>query len=231
MYGQHHQHMRSDKNTNTKTKAKKVYVDLKNLMEDSFTTVRVKRIGNIELEIPKGCPDGYVIEENGIEFEIYASQHDDYKRGLLSHKSDLYTNVSITLEQALLGFNLEVMTIDNELIQEWIEEMPHSHTYQIKRKGLPRFGSGATTRGHLYVYFDVQLPKLNEKERDDLKIHLEEYGGWDYSQARKYRKKEQDKQKEEIKERIEKSLNYKNDTFHVINSLFSFSVFFLKKTF
>ena len=196
MYGGHHQHKPRER----KVKAQKVYVDLENLMEDSFQTVKSKR-GNFEIEIPKGCPDGHIVEERGLKFEIYTKPNDNFKRGEKSHKSDLYHNVSITLEQALLGFDLELMTIDGELIEEHIEVMPHSKQYQIKRKGLPRFGSSATTRGHLYVNFNVEIPKLNGKEREALKSTIEESGGWDYSEARAYRKKQLERERRRNKRR------------------------------
>merc|ERR1711973_770968 len=101
-------------------------------------------------------------------------------------------NVSITLEQALLGFTLELLTIDGELIEEEIESVPHSMEYQIKRKGLPRFDAKATTREHLYVRFDVQYPTLSAEEKE-MKARQEREGSWDYSEARKYREKEEKK--------------------------------------
>lgn len=197
MYGGHHQHQPKQK----KVRAQKVYVDLENLMEDSFQTVKTKKRGTFEIEIPAGCPEGHIIEDRGLKFEIYTNPNDNFKRGQKSHKSHLYHNVSITLEQALLGFDLELMTIDNELIEQHIDSIPHSKQLQIKRKGLPRFGPGTTTRGHLFIDFNVELPNLNEKDRESLKLHLEESGGWDYSEARKYRKKQIERERRRNKRR------------------------------
>eukprot|EP00486_Rosalina_sp_Unknown_P005206 CAMPEP_0201569298 /NCGR_PEP_ID=MMETSP0190_2-20130828/10907_1 /ASSEMBLY_ACC=CAM_ASM_000263 /TAXON_ID=37353 /ORGANISM="Rosalina sp." /LENGTH=404 /DNA_ID=CAMNT_0047991479 /DNA_START=127 /DNA_END=1341 /DNA_ORIENTATION=+ len=197
MYGGHHQHQPREK----KVKAKKVYVDLENLMDDSFQTVKTKR-GNMEIEIPKGCPDGQIIEERGMKFEIHTRANDNFKRGeKKSDKAHLYKTVSITLEQALLGFDLELMAIDNELIEQHIESIPHSKEYQIKNKGLPRFGAGTTTRGHLYITFEIEIPTLNEEDRESLKSHLEESGGWDYGEARKYREKQLERERRRNKRR------------------------------
>eukprot|EP00484_Ammonia_sp_Unknown_P024562 CAMPEP_0197028848 /NCGR_PEP_ID=MMETSP1384-20130603/8437_1 /TAXON_ID=29189 /ORGANISM="Ammonia sp." /LENGTH=409 /DNA_ID=CAMNT_0042457913 /DNA_START=118 /DNA_END=1347 /DNA_ORIENTATION=+ len=193
MYGQHHQHSASQRAK--KAKREKVYVDLESLMEDSFVTAKTKKFGSIEIEVPKGCPEGQVVKENGVEFEVYTKPHDRFRRGERSHKSDLYMNESITLEQALLGFKLEITAIDGELIEEWIESIPHSKELQVKRKGLSRFGKDSTTRGHLYVHFDVELPVLNEEKKQELKQHLAEYGSWDYSEAKKYRKKQEEREK------------------------------------
>eukprot|EP01084_Bolivina_argentea_P222950 377310_1 len=199
MYGGHHEHS-APKQRKPGPPMKKVYVDLEDLMDDSFRTISTKRMGNIEVMIPKGCPEGYRIKEGGMQFEIYSKTHGDYKRGERSHKSDLYTNVSITLEQALLGFNLNIMTIDGELLDEYIESVPPSLEKQIKRKGLMRFGSSATTRGHLYIHFDIQLPTLDEDHRNKLKQHLSSNGdGWDYTEARQHRKKQQQRQEKRNK--------------------------------
>ena len=197
MYGGHHQHQPSQQQRQKQAKPQKVFVDLEALMDDSFHTVTLKKggrsSGTVELEVPKGCPEGHVIEEQGQRFAIHTNPNKDFVRGMRSHKSDLYANVSITLEQALLGFTLELLTIDGELIEEEIESMPHSMEYQIKRKGLPRFDAKATTRGHLYVRFDVQYPTLSAEEKKEMKARQEREGSWDYSEARKYREKEDKK--------------------------------------
>merc|ERR1712013_169647 len=182
-------------------KAHKVFVSLEDLMSDSFQTVRVKNRGSVEVEVPKGCPEGHVLEEQGMRFEVHSQSHDDYeRRGTRSH---LYSNMSISLEQALLGFNLQVMTLDGELIEETIDSVPPSMEFQLKNKGLPRFGKDATSRGHLYIHFDVELPTLTEDEREWLQQHIETEGPWDYSEARKYREK--------INKRKQKRNQCKND--------------------
>jgi len=193
MYGGHHQHQPQQQRPK-KSKPQKVFVDLEALMDDSYLTVTPKKgRGTVELEIPKGCPEGHVIEEQGHRFAIHTNPNKDFVRGTRSHKSDLYMNITITLEQALLGFTLELLTIDGQLMEEWIESVPHSMEYQMKRKGLPRFDSTATTRGHLFVRFDVQYPTLSEGEKKDMKERREREGSWDYSEARKYREKEDKK--------------------------------------
>lgn len=210
----HHQQQQQQAPSRKKAKlakAQKVYVDLESLMDDSFHVVRLKKTSrgkgsggsdrSVELEVPRGCPDGHVIEEQGQRFSIHTNPHRDYARGLLSHKSDLYTNVTITLEQALLGFTLELMTIDGQLIEEEIENVPHSMEYQVKRKGLPRFDSKATTRGHLYVHFDVKLPTLSEEEKTEMRARRETEGSWDYSEATKYRQKMEQRRRKRAKRR------------------------------
>lgn len=193
MYGGHHQHQPSQQRPK-QAKPQKVFVDLEALMDDSFHAVTPQKgRGSVELEVPKGCPEGHVIEEQGHRFAIHTKPNQDFVRGTRSHKSDLYTNVSITLEQALLGFTLEVLTIDGELIEEEMESVPHSMEYQVKRKGLPRFDATATTRGHLFVRFDVQYPTLSESEKEEMEKRREKQGSWDYSEAQKYREKQEKK--------------------------------------
>merc|ERR1712228_850217 len=176
--------------------AKKVYIALKDLMKDSVVSV-----DGIRLKIPKGCPDGHVIVENGLQFAIYSKSNSDFYRGTKSHKSDLYTHYNVNLDEALLGFNLKIMDIDNELIEVWMDNVPHSREYQVKRKGLPRFGG--STRGHLYITFDVQLPTLNKMERNNLKEYLQTNGDWNYSEAKKYRKKQKDRKNRRDKQKKE----------------------------
>jgi len=196
MYGQHQTHQAQKKKAK---KAKKVYVDLENLMEDSFVTVKNKRGNTVELEIPKGCPEGHKITENGMKFEIYTKTHNDFSRGKL--QSALYANVTITLEEALLGFNLEIMTLDNELIQERVERIPTNKQIQIKDKGLPRYSSDS--RGHLFVNIDVLVPTLNEKQKENLKGLIESQGEWDYSEAKMYKKKRDERRKRRNKNKKE----------------------------
>merc|ERR1712008_139068 len=138
--------------------------------------------------IPKGCPDGHVIKSNGKQFAVHSKMHSDFVR--VGKRGDLYTNVSITLEEALLGFDLKVNAIDDELIEIAMDKLPHSREYKLKNKGLPRFEG--TTRGHLYVSFDVLLPVLNDRERQEFKEYMAEHGeAWNYSKAKMYRKKQQ----------------------------------------
>jgi len=50
------------------------------------------------------------------------------------------------------------------------------YEYQIKKKGLPRFQG--QTYGHLYVKFDIQLPKNLNK--DDIKEFVSLSSKWKY---------------------------------------------------
>merc|ERR1719204_1611983 len=60
-------------------KAQRVMVSLEDLMEDSFHTVRVKNRGSVDVEVPKGCPEGHVLEEQGMRFEVHSQPHSDYE--------------------------------------------------------------------------------------------------------------------------------------------------------
>eukprot|EP00485_Elphidium_margaritaceum_P012414 CAMPEP_0202686788 /NCGR_PEP_ID=MMETSP1385-20130828/2560_1 /ASSEMBLY_ACC=CAM_ASM_000861 /TAXON_ID=933848 /ORGANISM="Elphidium margaritaceum" /LENGTH=330 /DNA_ID=CAMNT_0049341445 /DNA_START=202 /DNA_END=1194 /DNA_ORIENTATION=+ len=180
----------------------KVYVTLEELMEDS--TRSVKNAGRIT--IAKGAPEGHIVEENGARFEIRTRPHALFVRGERSHKSDLYTNVSVRAHDALLGFTLKLRGVDGEWIEEWMESVPPSKQYQIKRKGLPRFEG--SSRGHLYVYFDVEIPTLTEGQKQALRTHLQEHGAWDYTEVEAYKKKqrqreEKRKKRQNIKDKTE----------------------------
>jgi len=204
-FGGHHQH-RSRQQRQT-SKPQKVFVDLEALLDDSLHTVSVTTsrgkgaADTVEVEVPRGCPEGHIVEERGHRFEIHSNPHRDFSRGLLSHKSDLYQNVTITLEQALLGFTLEVLTIDGELIEERMERAPDSLEHRVARKGLPRFDAEATTRGHLFVRFDVLMPTLSAAEKREMEQKREADGAWDYSEARKYRKKMDDRRRRRAQRR------------------------------
>lgn len=168
-----HQPQQQKSRRSAEKKAKKVFVDLKDLMDDHFVDV-----DHVQLEIPKGFPDGKVINERGKKFAVYSRDDDVFSR----KRSDLYMKRSISLEDALLGFELKVQSIDGEMIEERMDHFPVSKMYKIKGKGLPRFEG--KTRGHLFVEFIVEMPQLTKKQQDELKEYLKNQE-WDYTAAKK----------------------------------------------
>jgi len=110
-------------------------------------------------------------KKKNYQFEIITKKHPFFERGTLSHKSDLYINIPITLTQAILGFELDVPCLDGDvehikINRNELSSYKNGYEYQIKKKGLPRFQG--QTYGHLYVRFDIQLPKnLNEEQIKD----------------------------------------------------------------
>lgn len=81
---------------------------------------------------------------------------------------DLYTNVTISLQQALNGFKMEITHLDGHKV-EIIREKITWPGARIRKKdeGMPSI-SDNNSKGILYVTFDVEFPRgeLTEEEKE-----------------------------------------------------------------
>ncbi len=80
----------------------------------------------------------------------------------------MFTNVTITLEDALNGFDMEIEHLDKHIVKVTREKITWPGA-KIKKKGegMPNFENN-NLHGDLYITFDVDFPKkdlsLEEKE-------------------------------------------------------------------
>lgn len=150
------------------------------------------------------CPNyKYVNEEKMLEVEIEAGMRDGHEYPFLSegephidgdpgdlkfiirinkHKrferkgDDLYTNITITLEDALNGFDIEMEHLDKHIVKISREKITWPGA-KIKKKGegMPNYENNNKI-GDLYVTFDIEFPKkdLTEQEKQTLKIIFEQ---------------------------------------------------------
>ena len=87
---------------------------------------------------------------------------------------DLYTNITISLTDALTGFTMDVEHLDGHKVRVTREKITW-HGAKIKKKGegMPNYHDNMQ-KGVLVITFDVDFPKgeLTEEERESLKKML-----------------------------------------------------------
>lgn len=134
----------------------------------------------IEVAIEQGVPDGHIIKYPG-----EGNEHPDAQAGLLAVKvnikkhqlferkgADLFMEKSITLKQALLGFNFEIPFLDGSKIT--ISSASGSITSDgdmktVIGKGMPIYGQ-AMSFGNLIINFKVVFPKANSLNAENKEL-------------------------------------------------------------
>jgi DnaJ family protein B protein 11 len=88
----------------------------------------------------------------------------------------LFTNVTITLQDALNGFEIELTHLDGHKVKVVREKITWPGA-KIKKKdeGMPNYENN-NRRGDLYITFDIDFPKneltAEQKESNDLMLFL-----------------------------------------------------------
>ncbi len=137
------------------------------------TTMTVSRtargsVRRFEVDIPRGVDDGSIVRvtpERGIEIRIRVSvePHRVFRRD----GADLYTDANIPFEQAILGGEAQVRTLDGRTI--WVGIPANSQNGQnirLRGQGMPKLGS-TDAMGDLYVTVKPQMPEsLTDEERE-----------------------------------------------------------------
>lgn len=79
---------------------------------------------------------------------------------------DLYTNVTISLQDALTGFRLEIRHLDGHVVEVQREKATWSGA-RIRKKGegMPNYENN-NLHGTLYVTFDIEFPKQDFTEQE-----------------------------------------------------------------
>ncbi|EDW04324.1 GH11414 [Drosophila grimshawi] len=138
----------------------------------------------LEIEVEQGMVDGqetrFVAEgEPHIDGEpgdlLVRVQQMPHSR-FLRKGDDLYTNVTISLQDALIGFTMEIKHLDGHRVSVTREKITWPGA-RIRKKGegMPNFENNNLT-GNLYITFDVEFPKqdLTEEHKEALKSILEQ---------------------------------------------------------
>ncbi|KAK3864292.1 hypothetical protein Pcinc_019283 [Petrolisthes cinctipes] len=102
---------------------------------------------------------------------------------------DLYTNVTLSLQEALLGFELDITHLDSHMVHV-VREKPTWPGARIRKKGegMPNYENN-NLFGTLYITFDVEFPKVEftPEEREELvKILKQDSIGRVYNGLRGY---------------------------------------------
>jgi DnaJ family protein B protein 11 len=79
---------------------------------------------------------------------------------------DLYTNVTLSLQDALVGFTMEIEHLDGHKVQVSRDKVTWPGA-RIRKKGegMPNYHDN-NLRGTLYITFDVEFPKSELSEED-----------------------------------------------------------------
>uniref|UniRef100_A0A8B9GPR6 DnaJ homolog subfamily B member 11 n=1 Tax=Astyanax mexicanus TaxID=7994 RepID=A0A8B9GPR6_ASTMX len=89
---------------------------------------------------------------------------------------DLYTNVTISLVEALVGFEMQITHLDGHKVHIARDKItkPGSRLWK-KGEGLPNFDNN-NIRGSLIITFDVDFPKeqLDDQQKDGIKQLLKQ---------------------------------------------------------
>lgn len=133
----------------------------------------------IEIEIEQGMEDGQETRFSGegephidgdpgdLILKIRTVPHQRFER----RGDDLYTNVTISLQDALVGFTLEIDHLDGHKVSIEREKVTWPGARIRKNgEGMPNYENN-NLRGTMYITFDVDFPKtlLSDTEKEDIK--------------------------------------------------------------
>lgn len=133
----------------------------------------------LEMEIEPGMEDGQIYpfigegepdvdgDPGDINFKIKVLKHKIFERKVL----DLHTNVTISLEDALLGFTTHIKHLDGHKVKVERKEVTWpGATITKKGEGLPS-NENYNIRGDLHITFDVEFPRgvLTQEQKSGLK--------------------------------------------------------------
>ncbi|XP_064646733.1 dnaJ homolog subfamily B member 11-like [Lineus longissimus] len=138
----------------------------------------------LEIEIEPGMRDGQEYpfvaegephidgEPGDLRFKIRQLKHSKFER----RGDDLYTNISISLTDALTGFEVEIKHLDGHAVK--VERQKITWPGAIIRKkheGMPNYENN-NVKGMLYITIDVDFPKgeLSKEEKEDLRKILKQ---------------------------------------------------------
>ena len=142
-------------------------------LEDAFrgstftATLNVRgRERRFEVDIPRGVDTGSVVRispdaDTHLRFNVTVEPHNTLKRT----GNDLQTDIEVPFEDAILGGEVQITTIEGKRV--WVKIPPMSQAGQhirLRGQGMPKLGS-PEERGDLYVTVSPSLPQnLSEQE-------------------------------------------------------------------
>jgi len=147
-----------------------VDVSLEEAIAGTTRTVTVTANGSerrLEVTIPPGVKTGSVVrfspgEGPQLHLNIKVASHGRFTR----RGDDLYTEVEVPLEDAVLGGEVEVQTLRRKVSLTVPPESQNGQKIRLKGQGMPRLGSPNTV-GNLFVTVRPQMPKnISEEELD-----------------------------------------------------------------
>ena len=146
------------------------------------------------VNIPAGVDDGNIVSvhgqghagENGgpagdLQLVITMKPHKLFVR----QGADLFIDIPVSFTQAALGAEIDVPTLDKPLKHKIPEGTQPGDQFRIKGQGMPYVRSAS--KGDLYVNVKVEVPrKLNDKQKEILKIFEESTSDREYEQKKSF---------------------------------------------
>lgn len=139
----------------------------------------VEKRRRIRVMIPGGIEDGYTLrlrgEGNAGESgtppgDLYVTVNVVPHRIFIRRDSDVYIERKIGVVEAMLGTELTVPTLHGEVKLQIPHGTQPGEQFQIKGKGLPKFGLWGRGNGNQYVAVNVEIPKkLSDEQKQLLK--------------------------------------------------------------
>ncbi|KAE9550105.1 hypothetical protein FO519_006680 [Halicephalobus sp. NKZ332] len=140
------------------------------------------KVLNVEVEV--GADDGQAIsfagegephiegEPGDLQFVIRVEKHKIFER----RGMDLYANITISLQQALIGFKTEITHLDGHKVEVVRDKITWPGA-RIRKKdeGMPSITDN-NQKGILFITFDVEFPKgeLTEEEKEAVSALLKQ---------------------------------------------------------
>lgn len=143
-------------------------------MSDVFTHSFVNEEKTLEFEVEPGMRDGQETkfvaegephmdgEPGDLILKVRSLPHPIYER----KGDDLFTNITISLQDALIGFTTHIEQLDGRKIAIEREKVTWPGA-KIKKKGegMPNYENN-NIKGNLYITFDIDFPKTQLSEED-----------------------------------------------------------------
>lgn len=140
----------------------------------SFIIRLVNEERTLEIEIEAGMVDGQESkfiaegephldgEPGDLVLKIKTMPHPVFER----RGDDLYTNVTLSLQDALVGFTMDIEHLDGHKVQVSRDKITWPGA-RIRKKGegMPNYHNN-NLHGTLYITFDVEFPKSDLSEED-----------------------------------------------------------------
>lgn len=105
-------------------------------------------------------------EPGNLRFKIRVMKHPNFER----RGDDLYTNVTVSLQDALLGFEMTVKHLDGHPVRVVREKVTWPGARLRKKdEGMPNYNDN-NKKGILYITFDVEFPKEVYSAEDKAKL-------------------------------------------------------------
>lgn len=132
----------------------------------------------LEIEIEPGMRDGQEYpfvaegephidgEPGDLRFKIKQQKHRRFER----KGDDLYTNVTISLKDALVGFEMDIQHLDGHMVHVVRDKITWPGARMRKPgEGMPNYENN-NVKGQLFITFDIDFPKgtLTEEEKEAL---------------------------------------------------------------